>query len=140
MKTPKNTTHALLPSFAFMRNTALVFLRIFFRPSGLRVDKHVLHCGSPGGAVKQAICGRLDDVPVPRKMSSSASSSTTSAFEGDKTLCGSGGGSRTSMQSCGGREVMSAAQVTSQFIALGRTVALASSCLRSLIEGRTHAI
>jgi len=51
---------------------ALVFRRMFFLPSGLSVDKHVLHGGLllSSGSVKHSMCGRLLEVPVPRKMMS----------------------------------------------------------------------
>lgn len=47
---------------------------MFFLPSGRRVERHVLHGLASGGAVKQSTCGRLEEVPVPRKMSSTGSS------------------------------------------------------------------
>lgn len=66
------STHTFLPlpSFAFILTTADVFLLILFFPSGVRVDRHVLHFRPSGGDVKQSTCGRLDEVPVPRKISS----------------------------------------------------------------------
>lgn len=66
----QQTTHTVRPSFAVNLTAQLVFLRIFFLPCGVNVDKHVLHGALPGGAVRQSTCGMLDDVPVPRKMSS----------------------------------------------------------------------
>lgn len=53
-----------------MRITADVFLLIFFLPSALRVERHVLQGASLLGAVRQDTLGRLPDVPVPRKMNS----------------------------------------------------------------------
>lgn len=47
---------------------------MFFFPSGRSVDKHVRQGLASGGAVRQSTCGRLDEVPVPRKMSSTGSS------------------------------------------------------------------
>jgi hypothetical protein len=50
-----------------------VFLRAFFFPCGVNVDRHVLHGTLSGGAVRQSTCGTLEDVPVPRKTSSTGS-------------------------------------------------------------------
>jgi hypothetical protein len=63
-------THTLRPSFAVILKAQLVFLRTFFFPCGVNVDRHALHGALPGGAVRQSTCGTLEDVPVPRKMSS----------------------------------------------------------------------
>ena len=71
------------------RTRALVFLLAFFLPSGLNVDKHVVHTRSPGDAVKHLICGRLLEVPVPRKMNSSSSDVACALIHGCKdTLSG----------------------------------------------------
>lgn len=43
---------------------------MFLFPSGRNVERHVRHCFPPGGSVKHSMCGRLDDVPVPKKISS----------------------------------------------------------------------
>lgn len=64
-------THTFLPSFPSIRIAALVFLRIFFFPSGVNVEVHVLHGISSGPAVRHSMWGKLDEVPVPRKMNSS---------------------------------------------------------------------
>ena len=48
--------------------------RLFFRPSGVSVDRHVLHGFAPGGAVRQSTCGSVDEVPVPSRISSTGSS------------------------------------------------------------------
>jgi hypothetical protein len=64
------TTHTLRPSFAVILRAQLVFLRTFFFPCGVNVDTHALHSVLPGGAVKQSTFGTLEEVPVPRKMSS----------------------------------------------------------------------
>ena len=64
------SAHAKLSSLLQTRNRPLVFLRMFFFPSGKRVDKHVLQGGWSGDAVKHSICGRLEEVPVPRKINS----------------------------------------------------------------------
>jgi hypothetical protein len=46
---------------------------IFLFPSGDKVERQVRHALSEsGGAVKQSTCGTLEDVPVPRKISSIA--------------------------------------------------------------------
>ena len=66
----EQTTHTLRPSFAAILKAQLVFLRAFFFPCGVNVDRHALHCGLPGRAVRQSTCGMLEEVPVPRKMSS----------------------------------------------------------------------
>jgi hypothetical protein len=50
--------------------------RVFFFPSGWRVERHVLQGIAPGGAVRQSTWGRVEDVPVPSRMSSTLSSST----------------------------------------------------------------
>lgn len=63
-------THTGLPSFPFILNRALVLRLAFFFPSGVSADVQALHCGSPGEAVRHFICGRLLEVPVPRKMNS----------------------------------------------------------------------
>jgi hypothetical protein len=47
-----------------------VLRRMFFLPSGFNVETHVRHCLSPGSAVMHPMRGRLDDVPVPRKINS----------------------------------------------------------------------
>ena len=47
---------------------------MFFLPSGRSVEIQVRHCLASGGAVRQSTWGRLDEVPVPRKMSSTGSS------------------------------------------------------------------
>lgn len=47
-----------------------MFLLIFFFPSGVNVDIHALQGLSSGGAVRHSTWGILDDVPVPRKTSS----------------------------------------------------------------------
>ena len=47
---------------------------MFLFPSGWSVDKHVRQGLASGGAVRQSTCGRVDEVPVPRKMSSTGSS------------------------------------------------------------------
>ena len=58
------------PSFPLIRITVEVFLRIFFFPSGFRVDRHVLQGVVPFGAVRQDTFGKLPEVPVPKKMNS----------------------------------------------------------------------
>lgn len=76
------TTDFFFPSRPLTRNTALVFRRIFLWPSGCSVETHVLHVPSPSSyAVRHPISGTLDDVPVPRKINSSASSGMTPEFE-----------------------------------------------------------
>jgi hypothetical protein len=55
-----------------MRITVEVFLLIFFFPSGLRVERHVLQGVALSGAVRQDTLGKLPDVPVPKKMNSIA--------------------------------------------------------------------
>lgn len=63
-------THTFCPSLSVILNAELVFRRQFFFPCSVNVDRHVLQGLSPGGAVRHSTCGRLDEVPVPRKMSS----------------------------------------------------------------------
>ncbi len=63
-------TNLIFPSFPSIRITVDVFLRIFFFPSGLRVERHVLQGVAPSGAVRQDTFGKLPDVPVPKKMNS----------------------------------------------------------------------
>jgi hypothetical protein len=63
-------TYLFFPSFPSMRITADVFLLMFFLPSALRVERHVLQGASVLGAVRQETLGKLPDVPVPRKMNS----------------------------------------------------------------------
>jgi hypothetical protein len=53
-----------------MRITVEVFLRMFFFPSGFRVDKHVLQGVALSGAVRQDTFGKLPEVPVPKKINS----------------------------------------------------------------------
>lgn len=43
---------------------------MFFFPSGVSVERQVRHGFELGGAVKQSTCGIVDDVPVPKKISS----------------------------------------------------------------------
>ena len=43
---------------------------MFFFPSGWSVDQHVRHFFAPGGAVRQSTCGMVEEVPVPRRMTS----------------------------------------------------------------------
>ena len=50
------------------------------------MDRHALHGGLPGGAVKQSTCGILEDVPVPRKMSS-IGLGTVSSSEDNFAMC-----------------------------------------------------
>ena len=50
----REKTHVFRPDVLVMRNTAPVFLRIFFFPSGVKVDKHVSQRGRFGGAVRQS--------------------------------------------------------------------------------------
>lgn len=66
----ESDTHRCFPSFPLIRRAAEVFLLMFFFPSGVSVERHVRHGRSSGPAVKHSICGRLDEVPVPRKMTS----------------------------------------------------------------------
>ena len=47
--------------------------RLFFLPSGLSVDRHVRQGFMEGGRVKQSTCGRVEEVPVPRRMNSTTS-------------------------------------------------------------------
>lgn len=63
-------TNFISPSFPSMRITVEVFLRMFFFPSGLRVDKHVLQGAALSGAVRHDTFGKLPEVPVPKKMNS----------------------------------------------------------------------
>jgi hypothetical protein len=43
---------------------------MFFFPSGLKVDRHVLQGVALSCAVRQDTFGKLPDVPVPKKMNS----------------------------------------------------------------------
>jgi hypothetical protein len=65
-------TYLFFPSFPSIHTTADVFRLIFFFPSGLRVERHVLQGDSLSGAVRQDTLGKLPDVPVPKKMNSIA--------------------------------------------------------------------
>jgi hypothetical protein len=60
----------IFPSFPSIRITVEVFLRMFFFPSGFRVDRHVLQGVALSGAVRQDTFGKLPEVPVPKKMNS----------------------------------------------------------------------
>jgi hypothetical protein len=60
----------IIPSFPSIRITVEVFLRMFFFPSGFRVDRHVLQGAALSGAVRQDTFGKLPEVPVPKKMNS----------------------------------------------------------------------
>ena len=64
------------PSWGWIRATrrARQHTLLFFRPSGVSVARQALHGLAPGGAVRQSTCGRVDEVPVPRRMSSTESS------------------------------------------------------------------
>ena len=66
----KFTAYAFLPSAPSTRTIADVFLRIFFLPSGVSVERHVRHGSCSGGAVKHEIFGILPEVPVPKNISS----------------------------------------------------------------------
>jgi hypothetical protein len=63
-------TNLIFPSFPSMRITVEVFLRMFFFPSGFRVDRHVLQGVALSGAVRQDTFGKLPEVPVPKNMNS----------------------------------------------------------------------
>lgn len=63
-------TNLTIPSFPSIRITVEVFLRMFFFPSGFRVDRHVLQGVALSGAVRQDTFGKLPEVPVPKKMNS----------------------------------------------------------------------
>lgn len=52
---------------------------MFFFPSGASVERQVLQGFAPGGAVRQSTCGKQDDVPVPRKISSTGSENAAEA-------------------------------------------------------------
>lgn len=82
--------YTMLPSLPLTRTTPLVFLLVFFFPSGVRVDKHVLHGFSPGNAVKHSIWGKLEDVPVPRKINSNPSSTCFNAGDDITAIIQSG--------------------------------------------------
>lgn len=70
-------TNLIFPSFPSIRITVEVFLLIFFFPSGLNVDRHVLQGVAVSGAVRQDTFGKLPDVPVPKKMSSTPGAGCT---------------------------------------------------------------
>jgi hypothetical protein len=46
----------------------LVFLRLFFLPSSVNADRHVLHGLWPGNAIRHSTCGTLDEAPVPSRI------------------------------------------------------------------------
>jgi hypothetical protein len=73
----RTRTNLGFPSFPSIRITVEVFLRIFFFPSGLKVDRHVLQGVAVSGAVRQDTFGKLPDVPVPKKMSSTPGAGCT---------------------------------------------------------------
>ena len=69
---PKPAAYTCFPLTLSTRTTAEVFLLMFFLPSGVSVERHVWHCSASGGAVRHDTLGTLPEVPVPKKIKSTA--------------------------------------------------------------------
>lgn len=71
---------------------------MFFFPSGRSVERQVRHGLASGGAVRQSTWGTVDEVPVPRKMSSMGSAVWNDARSRDPMVVQYSSGARSRNQ------------------------------------------